>query len=188
MKFNSVEYYISTVIGGDPVTLTEVKQHLGMSFETSGSYDFSDDDNYINGLIGYAVSKVERFIGQSIRGNTVTATIRNECGDVSLPMCPIDSITTATDADGNDVSTDVILSGGIYPVLKAPVTDEINLVYQAGWYLLGSNSYGKLPLEIKQAIIEEVAWRYHNRGTENTGLSVQAKELLVPYIKKSFLV
>ena len=188
MKYNSSDWYISSRVGGDPVTLNEVKKHLNLAFETSGSYTFTDDDDYILFLVGVATSLVENHTGQSIRGNTITATLRNECGGVSLPMTPYSSLTSATDADGADISADVDLSGGIYPVLKAPVSDEINIVYLAGWYYLGSNSYGKLPVEMKQAIIEEAAWRYTNRGAEDAGLGCkQAKALLSPFIRKSWL-
>ena len=189
MKYNSSDWYISAKSGGDPVTLNEIKKHLNLSFETSGSYTFTDDDDYILSLVSLATSLVEGYIGQSIRGNTITATLRNECGGLVLPMCPFSSLTTATDADGNDVSADVNLSGGLFPNVKAPVTDEINVVYDAGWYFIGSNSYGKLPQEIKQAIIEEAAWRYNNRGVEDAGLGCkQAKALLSPYNRKSWLV
>lgn len=188
MKYNSSDWYISAKSGGDPVTLNEIKKQLNLSFETSGSYTFTDDDDYILSLVSLATSMVESYIGQSIRGNTITATLRNDCGGLVLPMTPYSSVTTATDADGNDISADIDLSGGIYPILKAPVTDEINIVYQAGWYLIGTNSYGKLPAEIKQAIIEEATWRYNNRGSEDAGLgSKQAKSLLSSHIRKSWL-
>lgn len=189
MKYNNAEWYISARSGGEPVTPNEIKKHLNLSFETAGSYDFTDDDDYISFLVGVSTSMVENYIGQSIRKNTITATIRNECGNVSLPMCPYGTLVSIVDADGNDLTDQLDLSSGIYPMVKAPLVDEISIVYSAGWYELGTNSYGKLPLEIKQAIIEEAGWRYVNRGTESAGLgSQQAKALLSPFIKKSWLV
>ena len=188
MKYNSSDWYISSRQGGEPVTPNEIKKHLNLSFETSGSYDFTDDDDYLSFVVGMATSMVENYIGQSVRKNTITATIRNESGNISLPMCPYGTLVSVTDGDGNDLTDQLDLSPGIYPMIKSPVVDEILMVYSAGWYELGTNSYGKLPVEIKQAIIEEAAWRYVNRGTENAGLgSQQAKALLAPFIKKSWL-
>lgn len=188
MKYNdNSDWHVSAETGGEPVTLDEVKAQLSLKFETSGSFEFTDDDNFITQLIGVAREACEDYAGISIKHKTIFATLRNECGGVVIPKGPVYQIDEAVDRDNNDLA--LTTDGNLFPRIITPKCDYINVQYTAGYAALGAD-YARLPKAIKQAVIVETAWRYINRGENNdAGIgSAQARQLLAPYNKKSWLV
>lgn len=181
MKYNdNSSWYVSSETGMEPVTLDELKAHLNMSFTGSASYN--DDDNYLNTLITNVRDAVERYCSISIKGKTVVVELRNELGNADLPLWPIYDIVSAVDRDNNDVVLTVL--GDNLKTIESPVTDYIKITYTAGFMRFGS---AYVPKSIKQAILEEAAYRYTHRGISDAGMSESAKVLLSQFKKKSWL-
>src|SRR5689334_25439253 len=102
MKYNDViEVEVVTDITAEPVILAEVKQHLNLQFDTSGSYQFNDDDTKLNALITQCRDELEQYTGLSFAGKTLKAILRNECGNIEIPFGPVTAITSIKDIDGN---------------------------------------------------------------------------------------
>lgn len=182
MRYNdNSNWYVSAETGAEPVTLDELKAHLNMSFDGSASYD--DDDDYLCTLINYVRDFVERYCGVSIKAKTIVAELRNECGGVDLPGSPVYSVISAVDRDS--VAVTLSITGDKFKTIDAPVTDYIKVTYYAGYMKFG-NSY--VPRALKQAILEECAYRYENRGLGEGVMSESAKMLLSSFKKKSWLV
>ena len=141
----------STVAATEPVTLAEVKAYCKIDTGTT-------DDDILNELIVTAREQCEDFTGISIIVRTVTTVLNNTCGNIYLPYCPLISLTSVTDQDGNVlmVDDDYKLSGTMFPQLIFPKWDRLTLVYNAG--------YGIPPSRIKTAILQQVFYLYENRG------------------------
>ena len=184
MLYNDSQYFVISETGPEPVSVDEIKFQLNMKFDTTLDYDFNDDDTFIAMLIANCREAVERHCNISIIEKEIEAEVRNECGNVALPAGPVDTITAVVDADG-DAVTGYTVKGGRYPYVESPLYDFIKFSYTAGYAAVGL----KVPKSLKQAIIEEVVWRYSNRGDSNeTGIcSAQARNLLSQFNNKSWL-
>lgn len=181
MKYNdNSTWYVTAETGSEPVSLEELKDHLNISF--SGPDDYNDDDNYLSALISSVRDFVERYCGISIKAKTIVAEIRNECGGVDLPCWPVYAVVSSVDKD--NVSVTLSISGDRLKTIDGPVTDYIKVTYTAGFMKFGP-SY--VPRALKQAILEECAFRYNNRGLAEGIMSESAKLLLSPFKKKSWL-
>lgn len=196
MKYNEViETEIITDLTTEPVLLSELKRHLNMLFDTSGSYTFTDDDTYLDTLIPTARQALEQYTGLAFAEKTLKVVVRNECGDIELPG-PVISITTFTDLDGNTYSAYTTngtgrqyrLSGNQFKKLMSPLGCYFIIEYTAGY---GTD---KLPVPLKRAILEQCQFMYDNRGSQRQphqnvifDLCTSALELAAPYKRKSFL-
>lgn len=181
MNYNdNSNWYVSAESGAEPVTLDELKAHLNLSF--SGSASFDDDDDYLTTLITYVRDFVERYCGISVKAKTIVAELRNECGGVDLPCWPVYSIISSVDRD--NVAVTLSITGDKFKTIDGPASDYIKVTYYAGYMKFGA-SY--VPKAIKQAILEECAYRYTNRGLSEGIMSDSGKMLLSSFKKKSWL-
>lgn len=140
----------SSVAGTEPVTLQEVKDYCKLDTGTA-------EDDMLTELITTAREQCEDFTGISIIVRTVTAVITNLCGGIYLPYCPLISLTSIEDSDGNAIDpANYTLSGTMFPQLVSPRDERMTLVYNAG--------YGIPPSRIKTAILQQVFYLYENRG------------------------
>ena len=198
MRYNEViELEVVTDLATEPVTLAEQKAHMNMFFETSGAYDFTDDNNYITNLIITARQLLEKYTGLSFGTKTLRAILRNECGGQEIPAGPNIVVTSVKDIDGNTYAVYTSntsghtyrLSGNQYKSFISPFLCYLDVSYTAGY------GAGKLPYPLKQAIMMQVQFMYDNRGSQqqnyaaaNVDLCKSALELAAPYKKTSFLV
>lgn len=190
MKYNDViEVQVVTDASVEPVTLTEVKRHLNLQFDTSGSYQFDDDDTYLTDLITQCRERIEQQIGVTLAEKTLRAIVRNECGGLEIPFGPVTAIDDLKDKDGVEiVSTDYQLRGNLFKWIETPVSCYIEVNYDAGY------DDATIPKALKRAILEEIAFRYNHRGDEtnqfageNIGICKAAMELAAPYSRKSLV-
>lgn len=183
MIYNEViEYDITTDLVTEPVTLPEIKRYLNMLFDTTGSYEFTDDDTLLNDINKASRKYMEHYTGLSFGSKTITAIIRNELGDIEIPYGPIVSITSVKDADGNVLSTNQYkLIGNKFKRICWPTYSYLEITYVAG--------YTTLPYDLKASIITEAAWRYHNRGLEDDGMTYckASLELASQYKRSAWL-
>ena len=172
----------------EPVSLDEVKRALNMQFDTSGAYEFNDDDTYLEELITRCRMYIENYTGLSLAPKTLKVPVRNELGGVEIPYGPITAITEITEGDGTLV-TNYATSGNQFKKIECPFSCYLMVSYTAGY------ADGKIPADLKQAIIEEVVWRYTNRGDQQqefangpVSLCQSSINLATPHKRKSFLV
>lgn len=182
MKYNdNSNWYVMAEAGSEPVTIEELKALLNMNFAGSGNY--GDDDDLLTSLIPVCREIIEHYCGISIKAKTIQAIVRNECGGVDLPFGPVVSIASALDINGNTVSLTTL--GDKWRSIFEPTLDYIKVTYTVGFQAIG---YNATPKALRQAILEEAAWRYLNRGTAEGLGSTQAKALCSPYKRKTWLM
>jgi uncharacterized phiE125 gp8 family phage protein len=185
MKYNDVDdddILIVTDITTEPVTIVEVKQHINLQFDTSGSYQFDDDDTKLTALITQCRELIEKYTGLSFAGKTLKAIVRNECGGVEIPRGPVTAIASIKDIDGNVLSanTQYRLRGNQFKKIDYPCSCYLEVNYTAG--------YAALPGGLKRALLEEIAFRYVNAGDQSgESLCKSALELAARYSRKSMI-
>lgn len=183
MKYNDViEVQVVTDITVEPVTLIEVKRHLNLQFDTSGSYDFTDDDTKLTALIIQCREAMEQYTGLSFAGKTLKAILRNDCGGIEIPFGPVTAITSIKDVDGIAIvaTTGYTVRGNQFKWIEYPCSCYLEVNYTAG--------YTALPSGLKRALLEEIAFRYVNAGDQTgPGLCQSAIELAARYSRKSLI-
>lgn len=142
----------------EPVTVQEAKDWLRI--------DISDDDTLVGSLITAARIICEQYTNISFITRTVTATLHNTLGGISLPYGPVNSITSVTERD--TAITDYTMSGASFQRLVTVFEQEVTVVYTAG--------YATLPKNLKTAILNQIGFLYENRGDDK--LSDNAKVIL----------
>lgn len=189
MGYNAVlDKSFSAESATEPVSLTEAKQHLNMVFDTAGSYEFNDDDTYLTDTIKQARVMTENYTGRSLIERTVTAILRNDCGDIELPYGPVGTVSAIVDAD-DEAITDYKVQGLEFKWLQSPLSCYAKLTYTAGY------TAATIPVDLKRAILEQIAFRYQNRGDQqqefanaDITLCKSAMEIAAPYKRTGFLV
>lgn len=185
MKYNDViEVQVVTDITVEPVTLAEVKRHLNLQFDTSGSYDFDDDDTKLTALISQCREELEQYTGLSFAGKTLKAILRNDCGGIEIPFGPVTTLTSIKDVDGNSLTatTQYTARGNLFKWIEYPCSCYLEVNYTAG--------YTALPAGLKRALLEEIAFRYMNGGDQDQSgntLCKSALELAARYSRKSLI-
>ena len=185
MSYNDViEVQVVTDITVEPVTLAEVKRHLELQFDTSGSYDFDDDDTKLTDLIAQCRDELEQYSGLSFASKTLKAILRNECGGIEIPFGPVTALTSIKDVDGNTLtaSTQYTARGNQFKWIEYPSSCYLEVNYTAG--------YAALPKGLKRALLEEIAFRYMNGGDQNQSENTFCKsalELAARYSRKSLI-
>lgn len=164
--FNAVLDCVRTEPDAEPVTLDEAKQWMRV--------DLDDDDALITSLITVSRQLCEDYLNISLCTRTVTATIRNDNGNIYLPYGPVvltDGVFTPTiftDALGNAI-TEYRFNGIEFPSLVFPTYGVMVIKYDVG--------YTTLPAKFKTAILQQLAYIYENRG------DVSADANLLPIVK-----
>lgn len=178
----------SPVTGAEyPVPLADFKRHLNLQFDPAGSYEFNDDDTYLQAVLEAATDVISKYVGLSLYRRNVVATIRNDRGGQTLPYGPVVSGFTLEDEDGQEIAADDYTLRG-----ESLVKPRCN-------YLVGSYLAGYLPTEvpnaIKFAIMHQGAFMYDNRGSQqqqyanaDVEVSPSAIRLAKPYRKTTWLL
>lgn len=170
MKYNDViEVQVVTDVATEPVTLAEAKQHLNLQFDTSGSYEFDDDDTKLTALITQCREELEQYTGLSFAQKTLKAILRNECGDIEIPAGPVTTLTSIKDVDGVTL-TDTTVRGNQFKWIEYPKSCYLEVNYVAG--------YSTLPAGLKRALLEEIAFRYNNAGDQDQAKDTFCKSAL----------
>ena len=169
-------------------TTAQIAYHLRLDPDLANS---SDEQAYLTDLQNTAVEAAEELMGCSLLTRTVTAEYfgpnagfsfgygwsqtyyNNHRNRLRLPRGPVQSITSASDANG-------VISSGKYTLGADGVRDYIELdlgwtqpltvVYVAGW----GSSVSQVPADIRQAIRLHVATLYENRESIGVGKSSDA--------------
>lgn len=185
-------------VGSEPVSLADAKAHLRI--------DFSDDDTILSAMITASRQAIEDYCHISLVAKTITLTleanevpktmfaqpyqVRQGFNSFELPYGPVQSVASVTSIDSNGTSiTSLVLNADYFLTGIAFKTVKIinNFTNNILVYLVG---YTSLPSPLKLAILNELAYRYENRGdgqnlratafTEQ-GVCVSARILADPY-------
>jgi uncharacterized phiE125 gp8 family phage protein len=176
MQYNVSQGTVKEVIEPveEPVTLDEVKEHLRI--------DFEDDDDYLDRLISSVRAEVETSTGLSLIARTITTTVGNVNANYSLPYGPVTGAITVKDSDGVNVNTDFYaFTDDLFPSLTTSQTQSYFYPITGGviieptyrtfpkWTFSYTAGYTRdtIPEDLKQGIIEKIAFRYEHRGDEN---------------------
>lgn len=192
MKYNDViDIQVTTDVTTEPVTLADVKRHLNLQFDTSGSYEFNDDDTKLTDLITQCRELIEGYTGLSLGEKTLKVILRNECGDIEIPRGPVNSITSIKDIDGTALvaDTDYKVRGNQFKWVESPLSCYLEIVYTAGY-----KTDNPIPNGLKRAILEEIAFRYTYAGDQqkeyasaDVSLCKSAWDLAARYTRKSII-
>jgi uncharacterized phiE125 gp8 family phage protein len=152
-----------------PVTLTEVKTHLHITD--------TDNDTQLTDLFKQVTKEVEGYCGIAI-GSQTKVWLADLCAgaEYPIPYGPVISITSVSNkTDVNEYTA--LVTQDDYDV------DELRTikVYGGGrvkvTYVTG---YTTCPPDLKLGILNEIAYRYENRGDEKKdGFSVEAWGLII---------
>jgi Phage gp6-like head-tail connector protein len=187
----------------EPVTLAQVKAQLIISF--------TDDDTLLTSLITQARKAIENYCAVSMAYQTITL-IADLFNEWELPYGPVNGIlgvstrtgtegsgpgTYATAAtgwseDGGNFKTFIPAGGGGFNP-GAPFVGYFQWGPDASWY--GQNPGNRYriiytagpytPDDLKLAVLNEIAYRYENRGNVSdkliTGICEAAQVLAFPY-------
>lgn len=153
----------------EPVTLDEAKEWCRI--------DVSDDDDIITELITAARTICEQYSNISFIPRTVTARLKNELGGIYLPYGPVTGDDPVfTDDEGIEAAVDAYkVVGVLFKAVKTPFT-EMTAVYTAG--------YTALPLNLKKALLNQIAWMYSNRGDDETASVSEQSKLILNQVRR----
>jgi len=191
----------------EPITLAQAKAWCLI--------DFTDDDTLITSLITQSRKAIENYCNISIVPKTITLTARNPMpfnADLNilnfrwdatffgwpinyqwteLPWGPVASVSSVTAIDTAGAITvltnnsDYYLSGQAFKQMRVNMWyDQLIIIYSTPYFC---------PDALQEAILNEIAFRYQNRGSglnryaaQNVGASEGAAFLADPYKRYQF--
>lgn len=170
-----------------PVTLNEVKAW--------GIVDFTDDDTLLTALITQSRKAIERKLNISLVPKVIVATL-DLYSEKQLPRGPHKAITTVKRRDGSNtdntpkyidlnLGADYTTDGELFKRILIPVGGRFKITYTAGY----GNADMALPEDIKNGLMQEIIFRYRNRGdsAEVAGVSEGAMNYLQNHISYAWL-
>lgn len=185
-----MNFKLITAPAVEPISTSEAKSHLRV--------DLSADDTLIGTLITAARQMAESYTLRSLctqtwdlyRDNFYQRGFDVDAGAVTIPRPPLQSVTTVTTYDPDDVAT--VMSSAEYLVDTASEPGRVCLNDGDDWpsdlrprngviirFVAGYGVAADVPQGIKQAILQTVGHLYENREAQDMpGL---AKLLLDPY-------
>lgn len=179
-------FYVSTVASQtentsvEPVTLEEAKEHLRV--------DFTEDDTLITRLITRARRAIENYCSISIVSKQVSV-VMDLITDTELPLGPVvGNVVSFTDKDGNAIDGSAFSVYGLdykHLAITSRYWPRSVIVYNTGMAIVDE--------DLKLAILNEIAFRYENRGETtqsrsgiNPGICYDAIELAQPYKREAW--
>jgi uncharacterized phiE125 gp8 family phage protein len=194
MRYNDViETEIVTDVSSfddEPGTLEEIKQHLNLQFDTTGSIEFNDDDTKLMDIAKSSREVIENYTGVSMASKTYKAILRNDCGGIEIPFGPITSLTNIKDVDGNALTanTNYTVRGNKFKWIDFPCSCYLEVNYVAGY------TKDNIPAGLKRAWLEQIAFDYVNAGDQQqqyaaatVSICESAIEKAAPYKRKSMI-
>ena len=169
----------------EPITLTEAKDHLRV--------DTEDDDSVISGLILAARQWAEEYTGRQLATATLDWFIDGFCQQFSVPLPPLQSVTSIKYLDTAGVEQ--TLSASTYRVDAVSEPGRVALDYGKAWpctypvinavtvrFMAG---YAAVPEPIRQALLLLIGELYDQRQesvpSQINSVPFGVRALLTPY-------
>jgi uncharacterized phiE125 gp8 family phage protein len=194
-------YKITTAPTTEPVTLAEARKQLNFTAD-----DPTDDDTYIEALIGVARQYCEEYTNRAFMPQTITQVLpcfpagdmyRNPHAAIRLFKSPFASLTSITYRDADDAAQTLDVSGNDADVIVVSTAEPATVSpwianMPDGWpetdpdrpdavtvvYQAGYANAAAVPKVFKQAILIIVADLYENRQDRVKQLPTTAENLL----------
>lgn len=158
-----------------PVTLDEVKRHLNVTHD--------DDDQVLTALYKQVTKSVESYCGIAIGTQTKQMIYDYDYGNypISIPYGPVISLTSVQLWDSANVYTTLVtINDYDYEVGSIRFynsSGRTKIIYMAGY------TAANIPADLKLGILNEIAFRYVNRGDQTgetkDGFSLEAYNLII---------
>jgi hypothetical protein len=194
MRYNDhIETEIVTDVASfanESITLEEIKRHLNLQFDTSGSYEFDDDDTKLQEIAKGSREVIEQFTGISLSSKTYRSILRNDCGNIEIPYGPLTTLSSIKDVDGVALvsGTTYTIRGNKFKWIESPCSCYLEVNYVSGYTKL------TIPAGLKRAWLEQIAWDYANAGDQqqqfasgNVSICESAIEKAAPYKRTSIV-
>lgn len=172
MRNKIVDLAITENSPTEPVTRAEVKKHCIVDEDSTVDDDLFDD------LIIQCRKRLENYCNISIVEKNIVL-ISDWTREQQLPMPPIKAINDIK------VKTGVATGGGAEYETPNTYSTDGGLFDMSGCYRLKityTTGMTTVPEDLKLALLNEIAYRYENRGDQSGGVSDGALKLVQPYI------
>jgi uncharacterized phiE125 gp8 family phage protein len=174
---------VSTEVSSETavIPLSDVKSHLYITH--------SDDDTYLESLIGKSRRMIEHYTNRAIGSQTRLWTADLDWGcEYKFPGNPVVSVTSVTLKDdinsyeAQTVNDDYEIEDGGDKLFRCFTSGRYKITFTCGY------TSATLPSDLKQAILCQIAYLYENRGNvQANGLSDIAKNLADGYKDYSWM-
>lgn len=167
----------------DLLTLAETKNYIKQDYGT-----LAVEDTLIKDLIQSARQWIEQWIGQSITKKTITAYTQDEMEYFTLPLPPINAITTVHRIALDGTATALVKNTDYYEIGLHSITVCMYPVWStSGGSIVGLkvvyDAYmSEVPKALKDACLALVSFMYFNRGAD-VGLPANIIDKLRPFRK-----
>lgn len=175
-----IDKAITELTSTELVSRTEVKTHLNIT-DTGW-------DSEIDVLITQCRKAVEDYTGRSLIYKRITIYADYQ-GEWWLPFPPVIGLEYVGSKDGTVGSgipsfttvDEWQITGGESPKFTSPLNDLHKITYTAG--------YTTLPANLKLALLNEIYYRFENKGqTRVDGLCDAARALAAPFVRYEYSV
>jgi len=154
--YNAVISVTTSNEEAEVLTLQEVKDWCYI--------DNSDFDSVLEMLIIAAREICEQYANLSFVNRDVVAIVRNDLGNIKLPLGPAIGDVTFADSEANELTD--------YTLLEPNASGEITMTYAAG--------YETLPSRLKLAWLNQILYLFENRD-KDAGIGPVTKGILKPF-------
>lgn len=176
---NVIEAYSTPIGSTEPFTVAQAKAYARITDST--------EDTLIEELIVAARQAIEKATQLCLVPSNVVAIVDNSYGDIELPLGPYVSDFVLLDKDGTTITSDeYTLLGERFKYLESPYNDYMKATYKAGYTATTSGSYPIMPADLLNAIKDQFAFLYGNRGdlTGDMAVCEKAWRTCIRYTRK----
>ncbi|MFD2597521.1 head-tail connector protein [Sphingobacterium corticis] len=169
---------VLNIIGDEPVSLEEVKRFCRID------QDYIGEDDLLKTLISSARSMIEQYANISLIKKRLEV-FTDSTKLFWLPMSPVIEIESLVDENGDTL------------YLESPQAQRLKVNSHNGYVVTYQAGFGKVPADLKLAIMKQVATDYDNRENftvsersqviSGVELSNSAKSLVKPYNRNLWL-
>ncbi len=161
-----LEKWATPLSATEPITVAEAKSYAKITD--------SVEDSEIAKMITAARQAIELVTQLCLVPSTVTAVIDNSAGCIELPLGPYVSDFALTGKDGAAIA-DYTLILERFKQLENPTANYLKATYKAGYSAKGDAGYPVMPEDLLNAIKDQFAFLYGNRGDNASDMTVCEK-------------
>ena len=175
---NVIEVYATPLAATEPFTVAQAKSYARITHDT--------EDTLIGELITAARQGIERVTQLCLVPSDVVAILDNSYGDIELPLGPYVSDFVLLNKDGDTITDQAELLGERFKYLEKPTDAYLKATYKAGYTANADNGYPVMPLDLLNAIKDQFAFLYGNRGDSSAESTVcmKAYRTCIRYTRK----
>lgn len=162
-----IEVYATPIAATEPFTVGEAKAYARITQDS--------EDTLIAELITAARQAVERFTQLCLVPSNVVAIIDNSYGNIELPLGPYVSDFVLLNKDGDTITDKAELLGERFKYLETPTDSYMKATYKAGYTAKAEAGYPAMPLDLLNAIKDQFAFLYGNRGDSSAEATICSK-------------